>query len=58
MKKRILEQMLKKNGWIITHGGEHDIASKAGFNKISIPRHTEIKEVLAKKILRQAEIEK
>lgn len=56
MKRRDIDKALKKAGWTITPGGNHDIATnpqKPGV-KIPIPRHREIKEYLAKGILEDA----
>lgn len=56
MKRRDIDKMLKKAGWIITPGGNHDIAKhpqKPGI-RIPIPRHREIKEQTAKGILEDA----
>jgi len=51
--------MLKKAGWIIQSGGRHDLAThpqKKGV-KLPLPRHKEIKEPTAKRILHDAGIE-
>ena len=56
MKRRDLDRMLKKSGWIITHGGNHDLAThpdKPGV-KISLPRHKEVKEPTARGIMEDA----
>ncbi len=39
MKKREIEQFLKKAGFIKRSGGRHDIWVKAGFPPIPVPRH-------------------
>ncbi len=55
MKRKALEKALKKKGWsFLRHGGSHDIWTNGEIFE-SIPRHTEINELLAKKILKQAE---
>lgn len=54
MKLRDLERQLKDLGWWFSHhGGEHDRWTN-GKEQESIPRHKEIKEYLAKKILKKA----
>ncbi len=56
MKRKDLDKALREAGWIIIHGGNHDLAThpqKPGV-KIPIPRHREIKEYLAKGILEDA----
>ena len=58
MKRRDSEKQLKAAGWIITPGGNHDLAThpkKPGV-KIFLPRHKEINEYTAKGILRSAGI--
>ena len=53
MKRRDLIKKLIKNGWWLErHGGDHDIYTD-GENFESIPRHSEINEVLAKKIIKR-----
>ncbi len=55
MKKRALEKKLLKCGWWFErHGGNHDIWTNGKISE-PIPRHNEINELLAKKILRKAE---
>lgn len=54
MKKRDLEKQLKAFGWRFDkHGGGHDHWTN-GKDFESIPRHTEVNENLAKKILKTA----
>lgn len=54
MKRTDLVRILEKDGWYLKrNGGEHDIFAK-GTARVVIPRHTEIKEGLAKKILKDA----
>lgn len=56
MKRRDIDRMLKKAGWVITPGGNHDLAinpNKPGI-KIPLPRHKEINEFTAKGILETA----
>ena len=53
MKRKDLEKKLKKAGWyIIRNGGNHDIWTN-GKEMESIPRHNEIKENLAKAIIKR-----
>ncbi len=55
MKKRDLENHLKKLGWwLLRHGGNHD-AWTNGEDVEQVPRHNEINELLAKKIIRNAQ---
>lgn len=56
MKRRDIDRVLKKAGWIITAGGNHDLAThpqKPGI-KIPLPRHTEVNEYTARGILARA----
>ena len=55
MKRKELEKRLKKKGWrLLRHGKKHDIWTD-GSQEEPVPRHNEINERLAKKILRKAE---
>ncbi|MCB1115907.1 MAG: type II toxin-antitoxin system HicA family toxin [Chlamydiia bacterium] len=54
MKKRDLEKKLKKQGWTLSrHGSNHDVWTNGVISE-PVPRHNEINELLAKKILRKA----
>lgn len=54
MKRRELERKLSRAGWWFErHGGNHDIWTN-GDESEAVPRHVEIHELLAKKILRKA----
>lgn len=54
MKKKELEKKLVKLGWQFSrHGGRHDIWTNRK-EHCAIPRHNEIAEPLARKILRTA----
>ena len=56
MKRKDIDKALKKAGWIISHGGSHDLAThpqKPGI-KIAIPRHKEVPEFTARGILEDA----
>ncbi len=54
MKKRDLEQELGRLGWWLKReGGNHEIWTN-GEDTESVPRHREINELLAKKIIRVA----
>ncbi len=56
MKRKDLDRALKKAGWKIEHGSNHDKArhpDKPGI-QLTLPRHTEVKEMLAKAILKAA----
>lgn len=53
MKKIDLIRLLEQKGWWLDrHGGNHDIYTN-GKDFVSIPRHTEIKENMAKSIIRR-----
>lgn len=53
MKHRDLIKKLKDNGWyFLREGGNHDIYTD-GTHQEPIPRHREIKEPLAKHIIRK-----
>ena len=53
MKRRELIRMLEKNGWyLVRNGANHDIYTN-GKNTEPSPRHPEIKEVLAKAIIKR-----
>lgn len=55
MKRRELERKLQQHGWrLLRHGGSHDIWTN-GERENAVPRHSEIGEGLARKILRTAE---
>ena len=54
MKHRDLVNKIKDvNFWFLRHGSKHDIYTN-GEIEIEIPRHREINEKLAKKILKDA----
>lgn len=56
MKRKDIDKALKKAGWVIVHGGSHDLAKhpqKPGYS-IPIPRHSEVNEYTARGILEQA----
>ena len=53
MKRRELIRLLEKNGWYLKRNGhDHNIYTN-GVVSEPIPRHTEIKERLAKRIVKQ-----
>lgn len=55
MKKRALAKRLLELGWkFARHGGNHDAWTNGKILEF-IPRHNEVKEMLAKKIIRKAE---
>ena len=54
MKRRDLEIQLRDLGWwLLRSGGKHDVWTNGTITE-QIPRHTEINEQLAKKILKTA----
>ena len=53
MKKADLEKLLRQNGWSLKRqGGSHEVWEKDGKLE-ALPRHREIKETLAKVIIRR-----
>lgn len=53
MKTKDLIRLLENNGWKFKrHGADHDVYTK-GTERESVPRHKEIKENLAKSIIRR-----
>lgn len=58
MKKRDLEKKLKKYGWwLLREGANHEIWTNGKIQE-PVPRHREINEMLAKKIIKKAEANK
>ena len=58
MKRRALIQILKKNGaYLFREGRKHSIYAKGNL-KTEVPRHTEIGDRLAMKILKDLEIKR
>jgi len=54
MKRKELEKKLKSLGWeLARHGKKHDIWTNGSIEE-PVPRHTEIAEPLAKKIIKKA----
>ena len=54
MKRKDLEKQLTKLGWYLKrHGSKHDVWTNGEIDE-QVPRHREIAEPLAKKILRTA----
>ena len=57
MIKRELEKILRKAGFEMSHGGNHDIWEKEGFPPIPVHRHRKnIKKDTLKKILKDTGI--
>lgn len=55
MKKRDLEKKLRQYGWELERqGGSHEIWSNGQGVTEPVPRHSEINEKLAKKIIKKA----
>lgn len=53
MKRRDLIKLLESNGWwLLRNGANHDIYTNGQISE-AIPRHPEIKENLAKSIIRR-----
>ncbi|MCL2680202.1 MAG: type II toxin-antitoxin system HicA family toxin [Coriobacteriia bacterium] len=53
MKRRDLVRLLERNGWTFErHGSKHDIYQK-GNDLESVPRHRDISEGLAKRIIKR-----
>ncbi len=58
VKRRELESRLRELGWtFLRHGGSHDVWTD-GERLEYLPRHAEINEHLARKILKKAETKK
>jgi mRNA interferase HicA len=56
LKRKDLEKKLKELGWrFLRHGGRHDVWTN-GRDFEYLPRHREIHELLARKILRNARL--
>lgn len=54
MKKRDIEKRLHELGWWFDrHGGNHDVWTNGHICEF-VPRHVEVGEMLAKKIIRKA----
>jgi mRNA interferase HicA len=54
MKRRELEEQLRRCGWwLLRRGGRHDVWTNGEATE-AVPRHAEINELLARKILRRA----
>ena len=54
MKRRELEEALRKVGWrFLRHGAKHEVWTD-GERQEPVPRHTDINEKLARAILRRA----
>ncbi len=54
MKKKELERALQRLGWFLKRqGGSHEVWTNGEATE-PVPRHTEINELLAKKILNKA----
>jgi predicted RNA binding protein YcfA (HicA-like mRNA interferase family) len=58
VKRTALEGELRALGWyFLKHGGSHDLwVHPERKRKLAVPRHKEIKEYLARSLLRQAEM--
>ena len=56
VKRQELEAGPRALGWyFVKHGGSHDLwAHSQRIRKLAVPRHKEIKEHLARSLLRQA----
>lgn len=56
MKRKVLIDLLEQNGWKFKReGGKHSVYAK-GKDRMTIPRHREIDEGLAKDIIRRLEL--
>lgn len=56
LKRQDIDKVLKKAGWVISHGTKHDFAKhpqKLGV-RIQLPRHAEVNENTANGILEAA----
>lgn len=53
IKKRDLIKLFRKNGWSLDRqGGNHEVWKKENKSE-TIPRHSEVDEILAKNIIRR-----
>jgi mRNA interferase HicA len=56
VKKKDLERQLRESGWrFVRHGGSHDVWTNGEVLEF-VPRHAEVKEMLARKILKKAKL--
>ena len=58
MKKRLLEKKLNRYGWYKYAEGKNHEKWTNGEIKTTVPRHSDINEITAKRILKLAEINK
>lgn len=57
MKRRDLIKLLEKNGWYLKrNGASHDVYTN-GKDCEMIPRHTEVKEILSKAIIKRRDLQ-
>jgi len=56
VKQRDLIKKLEAVGYKLDRTGDHAIYEKEGCRPVQVPNHREIKEILAKKILKDAGI--
>ena len=56
MKRKQLVKLLKQNDFTLIRQGKHEIWGKNGMT-IPVPRHTEIPEPTARRILQRADID-
>lgn len=54
-KKELLKKLKDKGASLKEQGGSHEIWESRNGYRFTVPRHTEIKEGLAKAILKQAD---
>ncbi|MDR0946190.1 MAG: type II toxin-antitoxin system HicA family toxin [Ruminococcus sp.] len=55
MKQKELHRKLSKAGWYLVHGGKHDkYVHKDHEQSLTVPRHKELPEPLARQILKDA----
>lgn len=53
-KKDLIKIIISHGGSFVRHGSDHDIYQNAeGTKKTQVPRHNEINEITAKKIIKQ-----
>ena len=56
MKQRDLVKKLTDDGYKLVRKGDHKIYAKEGHRSVQVPDHRDIKDILAKKILKDAGI--
>ena len=53
MKREELVKLLRQNGWTLNRTNAHETWEKAGHGPVVLPHPREIKEVLARRLVKQ-----